>query len=229
MPLAVTYLGSSCTLSAREAGEARCSVCSNFSLQGRKDSIHVSQGPVDTVSGSHSIWEPRCLGAGQAVVSRGDSTWSASSRAPWGQGAEASMAELRWEGKPGAPEAGGFGGGGRTMLGLVWTSQALTSAWGPLPVPRPELLTMDFLILRKCSYLAPWWPHSSRIPLKWTKGFVGLRALPTRWVAPTPPPGNHSGGSRPQPQLRSEGWDPVPPDRWNPSLDGAASQATAPL
>lgn len=59
MPLAVTYLGSSCTLSAREAGEARCSVCSNFSLQGRKDSIHVSQGPVDIVSGSHSIWEPR--------------------------------------------------------------------------------------------------------------------------------------------------------------------------
>lgn len=121
------------------------------------------------------------------------------------------MAELRWEGKPGAPQVGGFGGGGRTMLGLVWTSQALTSAWGPLPVPKPGLLTVDFLILRKRSYLAPWWPHSSRIPLKWTKGFVGLRALPTRWAAPTPPPGNHSGVPRLQPQLISEGWDPVPP------------------
>lgn len=121
------------------------------------------------------------------------------------------MAELGWEGKPGEPEGGGDGGGGRTMLHLVWTSRALTSAWGPLPVPRPGLLTLDFLIPRKRPYLAPWWPHGSRIPLKWTKGFVGLRALPTRWVASTPPPGNHSGGPRPQPQLRSEGWDPMPP------------------
>lgn len=74
MPWAITYLGSSCTLSAREAGEPRCSICSNFSLQGHKDSIHVSQDPVDMVSGRHGVWEARCLGAGQAVVSRGDST-----------------------------------------------------------------------------------------------------------------------------------------------------------
>lgn len=57
--------------------------------------------------------------------------------------------------------------------------------------------------------MLPGGPTAPGSPSKWTKGFfVGLRALPTRWAAPTPPPGNHSGVPRLQPQLISEGWDP---------------------
>ena len=56
------------------------------------------------------------------------------------------------------------------------------SSWSqpgdPALHPRPGLLTtVEFLNPRYCSYLGPWWPHDSRIPLKWTKGSVGLRAL----------------------------------------------------
>lgn len=72
--------------------------------------------------------------------------------------------------------------------------------------PRPGLLTtVDFLNPRYCSYLGPWWPHDSRIPLKWTKHSVGPRAL-----AKPPGSAHPSSGHQmvPTPQLRAEGPGP---------------------
>lgn len=137
--LGATHLGSSCALSAGEAGQPGSSVCSDFSLQRTRG-----------VSDQPQRWGPARPEFPGAVGS--PHGWLGKHRGGrGGAGAEDTTAELGWEGR------GTVGG----------RCRAWSSAWGTL-LPQPGLLTTsDSPNPRTCStYLGPCWPHGSRIPLK---------------------------------------------------------------